>query len=99
MNDSLEILLFDIATLYFGVHLSAREVCAQRGITLRELDLSDHQDLAIQHQVRHFPQCLLLRSGRLIAETHAANHSPKSLSAWLDSALASESQPVSALTP
>ena len=99
MNDSLEILLFDIATLYASVHHSAREVCAQRGIALRELDLSDHQDLALQHQVRHFRQCLLFRGGRLIGETHIVVHSPKSFAAWLDSALAAEAQPASTLTP
>ncbi len=87
MNESLEVLLFDIATLYASVHRSAREVCAQRGITLREFDLFEPQDLAMRHQVRHFPQCLLFRGRRLIGETHIAIHSPVTLSAWLDGAL------------
>lgn len=87
MKKDLEILLFDMATLYGTVHRSAREVCARRGITLRELNLSEHQDLAVQHQVRCFPQCLLFRGGRLIGETHLAIHSATSLSAWLDNAL------------
>jgi hypothetical protein len=91
VNDELEILLFDIETLYERVHKSAREVCSERGIRLREIDLSTNMDLAKHHGVRHFPQCLLFRGGKLIGETHYIIHTPQTLSDWLDKSLAADS--------
>jgi hypothetical protein len=91
VNDDLEILLFDIETLYARVHQSAREVCSDRGIRLREIDLSNNWDLAKQHEVRHFPQCLLFRNGKLIGENHFIFHSPQTFSDWIDKSLAADS--------
>ena len=91
MNGCIEILLFDIGLHYYGaVHESAREVCEQRGIPLRELDITKQMDLARQYQVLNFPQCILLRDGRIIGETHVIFHTPATFSTWLDDLLESD---------
>ncbi len=93
MNERLEILLFDMCEMYKSVHHSARRVCSARGIALRELDLDEHRDLANAHQVRHFPQWLLFREGRLVGETHSACHTPTTFAAWLDESLSAGGAP------
>jgi len=92
INQCLELLLFDFDFQYASVHHSAREVCGQRGIALREINVNDDQELATQYDVRHIPQCILLRGGRIIGATRTIIHSSTTFAVWLDSTLAAESQ-------
>ena len=92
MNEELEVLIFDMGIMYRSVHESARLVCSQRGIPLREIDLSffENESIAALYGVKPFPQCVLVRGSTVIGRTSNAIQSPKSVSDWIDKSLEEE---------
>ncbi|MEI6323694.1 MAG: hypothetical protein WCP60_11425 [bacterium] len=92
MSDNLEIIVFDLCNIYKSVHESARVVCAERGITLREVDLKfrENEKIATQYGVVPFPQCVFARGSKVIGRTSWAIQTPKTLSTLLDQALLEE---------
>lgn len=92
MKEELEVLIFDMGVMYKSVHESARLVCPERGIPLREIDLSffENESIAAQYGVKPFPQCVLVRGSTVIGRTSNAIQSPKSVSDWIDKSLEEE---------
>lgn len=84
----IEVLHFHFATLYGGMRKQVEEVCQQKGLPLKLVDIGAREvdDLAIEHQVRSFPLTKVYRHGRLLGETSVvfpAGGFPK----WLDEIL------------
>ena len=96
MSEELEVLLFDIGIRHQSVHESARAVCSQRGIPLREVDLTFFEDDALSsppHEVM-FPQAVLLKGSKVLGRNYSQIHTPKTFSIWLNGAFDSSPRPI-----
>ena len=89
MSEELEVLIFDIGIRHQSVHESARLVCSERGIPLREIDLTfcENESIAVQYGVKPFPQCVLIQGSKVIGRTVFVIQTPKSISDWIDKSL------------
>ena len=96
MSEELEVLLFDIGVLHKSVHESARLVCSERGIPLREIDLTYFEDekLVSPLDEKLFPQCVLVRGSKVLSRNSAAIHTPKTFSLWLNWAFERETRKI-----
>ena len=96
MSEELEVLIFDIGTMHQSVHESARAVCSERGIPLREIDLTFFEDekLVSPLDEKLFPQCVLLRGSQVLSRNSAGIHTPKTFSFWLSWAFERESRKI-----
>ena len=94
MSDNLEIIVFDLCNIYKNIHESARVVCAERGIPLREVDLKfgENEKIATQYGVGPFPQCVFARGSKAIGRSEGVIQSPKYISTLLDKALREEAE-------
>lgn len=92
MHDELEILLFDIRSIYKTVHESARAICSERGIPLRVIDLAiqENEKVATQYGVKAFPQCVLVRGDKVIGRNSVVIQTPKAFSDWIENSLKEE---------
>lgn len=92
MDDHLELLLFDMSTVYKVTHNVVQNVCSERGIQLTIYDITQKEDLkfSIQHNVRSFPTCILFRNGRRIGHTSIVWFRENNFSEWINEKLAED---------
>ena len=95
-DDKVEVLLFDVGVLHKSVHESARLVCSERGIPLREIDLTYFEDekLVSPPDEKLFPQCVLVRGSKVLSRNSAVIHTPKTFSLWLNWAFERETRKI-----
>ena len=96
MSEELEVLIFDIGIWHQSVHESARVVCSQRGIPLREIDLTFFEDDALSSPPYEgmFPQAVLVKGSKVLGRDYTELHTPKSFSIWLNRAFDSNPRPI-----